>query len=766
MTTRVGNNSPGPASEALADRLACPLCEGKEVAIFSDDEDRELTVSDLGSSRGNVAHGRILRCAACGFGFRQSRPAEEDLSALYRQLDPEVYEKEMNGRLVTARRHLKMVQKYSKGTWLLDVGCASGAFLGCAADAGWSVVGVEPSEVLCRRAQAILGVRGDVFCVPLQQADLPASSFDVLTLWDVLEHVPDPRSFMKHCASLIKPGGYLLANVPDLDSLQARVLRKRWPLLLAEHLNYFNRKSLKLCGELADCNGLVRPPSGFVLPGIRLLSPGAASHSRCGSESSTGTREFPGRPFDPGLVRRELRSLDPLPTASATCPGATLKRGRYLAAVAALMALVAVWRVVSTYRETAQAFDEACHISSAMELIDKGTYTLDPYNTPLARIGIGLPLYFAGERYPQLSPDDPDSHNYHYVGNKILNEDGHYRRNLVLARAGVLPFLLLACVVVFLWARDEYGSFAALAAVGLFTTLPVILAFSSLAYSDMAAAFAQSAAILSFVRWLDKPSVKTCAWMGLMAGLAFLAKFTTLLYFPAAAASILLCKWLVGRRDSVSGEGSRTRLLRQIGLAALIAVVVLGGYRFSIGHVQESMQLSPQSMPSFQHFPGPLRTLARRTVLSDPEVPAPGLLRGLALAYVFNKEGTGLLFPRHHEEGRMVVFLPCRSNGKVSPAVSRLEPDRFRCSDQICPPERMDSAGSRGIRSRDSIGDDDGQGLLRDSPCHRSLSVARRGGGIWGRLPLATAGEAARLGPITVDRAVSVAMRFERRRPP
>ena len=322
-----------------------------------------------------------------------------------------------------------------------------------------------------------------------------------------------------------------------------------------------------------------------------------------------------------------------------------MKRGRYLAAVAALMALVAVWRVVSTYRETAQAFDEACHISSAMELIDKGTYTLDPYNTPLARIGIGLPLYFAGERYPQLSPDDPDSHNYHYVGNKILNEDGHYLRNLVLARAGVLPFLLLSCVVVFLWARDEYGSFAALAAVGLFTTLPVILAFSSLAYSDMAAAFAQSAAILSFVRWLDKPSVKTCAWMGLMAGLAFLAKFTTLLYFPAAAASIVLCKWLVGRRDSVSGEGSRTRLLRQIGLAALIAVVVIwGGYRFSIGHVQESMQLSPQSMPSFQHFPGPLRSLARRTVLSDPEVPAPGLLRGLALAYVFNKEGPASYF--------------------------------------------------------------------------------------------------------------------------
>src|SRR6266699_2444325 len=102
--------------------------------------------------------------------------------------------------------------------------------------------------------------------------------------------------------------------------------------------------------------------------------------------------------------------------------------------------------------------------------------TLLPYNTPLARIAIGIPLYLAGERYPQLSPEDPDRQNYNYVGNKILYEDGHYLRNLELARSGVLPFLLLSVAVVFLWARREFGDFAALIAVALFTTLPVVLA--------------------------------------------------------------------------------------------------------------------------------------------------------------------------------------------------------------------------------------------------------------------------------------------------
>ena len=176
-----------------------------------------------------------------------------------------MYEKESQGRLNTAKRHLKIVQRSVAGGRLLDVGCASGGFLSCAADAGWSVVGVEPAEVLCAKAKEELRGRGEVLCLTLQQAHLPASSFDALTMWDVLEHVPDPLGFLKNCASLLKPGGYLFANVPDLDSLQARLLRERWPLLLAEHLNYFNRRSLKLCGELAELRwaSFGRRPASF-----------------------------------------------------------------------------------------------------------------------------------------------------------------------------------------------------------------------------------------------------------------------------------------------------------------------------------------------------------------------------------------------------------------------------------------------------------------------------------------------------------------------
>jgi SAM-dependent methyltransferase len=96
----------------------------------------------------------------------------------------------------------------------------------------------------------LLGRRGQLFCDTLERVSIDPG-FDAITLWDVLEHVPDPLSFLCRCYVLLKPGGYLFLNVPDLVSLQARILGKRWPLLLAEHLNYFNRGSLKRCGANA-----------------------------------------------------------------------------------------------------------------------------------------------------------------------------------------------------------------------------------------------------------------------------------------------------------------------------------------------------------------------------------------------------------------------------------------------------------------------------------------------------------------------------------
>jgi SAM-dependent methyltransferase len=229
----------------------CPICGSGSIRTYVDAPNETLTPISLGSSRVKVAHGTILRCQSCGFGFLASRVSDEQLAKLYSQLDHQIYEAEAEGRARTAIQHFKIVQRFVVSGSLLDVGCASGAFLQLCAQNGFRVTGVEPARGLANKAKEVLSGEGEVFCATLQGASLRPAAFDALTLWDVLEHVPEPIEFLHLCGSLLKPGGYLFANVPDLDSFQARTFGKRWPLLLPEHLNYFTRKSLALCAGKA-----------------------------------------------------------------------------------------------------------------------------------------------------------------------------------------------------------------------------------------------------------------------------------------------------------------------------------------------------------------------------------------------------------------------------------------------------------------------------------------------------------------------------------
>ena len=333
------------------------------------------------------------------------------------------------------------------------------------------------------------------------------------------------------------------------------------------------------------------------------------------------------------------------------------RNSRWPVLLAVLFALIGVVRIVSTYSQTAQAFDEICHVAAAIELLDHHTYTLDPVHPPLSRIAIGLPLYLAGERYPHLPLVDHDI-TYNDVGNAILYDSGHYLRNLKLARLGVLPFFLLATAIVFLWARREYGDLAAVMAAALFTTLPNILAFSSIAYTDIVAASTQVALFFAFVQWLDKPTKRSALWFGLAAGLALASKATTLIFSPAVAVAILLGKWICTR--TVVGENASPRLIvRHIAIVlALASLIVWATYGFAVQHVREGMNLSAESMPSFQHFPAPLARAARWLITTNPLMPAPAVVKGAANAWVLNKSRpTAYLLGRTKPGGWWYFFL-------------------------------------------------------------------------------------------------------------
>src|SRR6516164_1091368 len=165
------------------DCLSCPICDGNETALHFYSPETTLRQSSIGSSRQQVSAGRILRCRNCGFGFSQIRSSASELASLYRSMDTKVYESELDGRERTAHRHLTILERY--------------------AQRGRKAAGVEPSEVLCTAARKRLAGQAEVHCATLEQARL-AGEFDAVTLWDVLEHVPDPRAFLSECKALMR----------------------------------------------------------------------------------------------------------------------------------------------------------------------------------------------------------------------------------------------------------------------------------------------------------------------------------------------------------------------------------------------------------------------------------------------------------------------------------------------------------------------------------------------------------------------------------
>ncbi len=256
----------------------------------------------------------------------------------------------------------------------------------------------------------------------------------------------------------------------------------------------------------------------------------------------------------------------------------TAQRHRIPAVVAGAFVAFAVLAVVSTYSVFSGAFDEPSHVAAGMEWLDRGQFTYEPMNPPLARVAVALGPYLAGIR-------SFGSANRWREGRNILYAEGAYRRNLALARLGVLPFFILAAAVVWLWTRRLFDAPTATAAVALFATLPPVLAHSGLATTDFPVTATTFAALYAFTLWLEERTMARSLWLGLAVGLAVLAKFSALIFLPAGGLAVLAL-WLPGRRRGTTTEAAESDLgwSKAIPLAlAAGGLVVWTGYRFSFG---------------------------------------------------------------------------------------------------------------------------------------------------------------------------------------
>ena len=197
-------------------------------------------------------HYRIVQCPRCGFVFANPRGESFEILDAYQAVEDPVYLRERQGRELTFRKHLTPLHRITgapNGRRLLDVGAYIGVFVQVAREAGWEAVGLEPSTWAVQQAgQAGLPVVQGT----LADCDFPSGSFDVITLWDVIEHFGDPAGELAHVRRLLRPGGFVVIHTIDIDSPTARWMGARWPFLMEMHVVFFSRRTLRALLERLD----------------------------------------------------------------------------------------------------------------------------------------------------------------------------------------------------------------------------------------------------------------------------------------------------------------------------------------------------------------------------------------------------------------------------------------------------------------------------------------------------------------------------------
>lgn len=235
----ITQKAPSPrVSEAVARKhIACNLCG-------SDRRESFCPENGLG----------LVKCQECGLVYVSPRPDPNELYALYGEtyfhndesgtVGYMNYVKDEPNIRKTFAGRLKRLARFIQPGKMLDVGCAAGFFLDEAAKAGWQVQGMDVSSFAVEYTKNRFGY--DARLGSLTDQDYPAGAYDLVTMWDVIEHVPDPKMYIEQAAKLLRPGGVIALATPDVDSLPARLTGPRWVgyKLSEEHVYYFSTQTL------------------------------------------------------------------------------------------------------------------------------------------------------------------------------------------------------------------------------------------------------------------------------------------------------------------------------------------------------------------------------------------------------------------------------------------------------------------------------------------------------------------------------------------
>jgi len=217
----------------------CPVCGSSEIKP-------QLKAQDFLVSR---EYFEIYSCKKCQVRFTNPRPDELSLGKYY-ESDEYISHTNQGTSLVnslykiarnfTLRKKLKLINKFSGNKRLLDVGCGTGHFISYCQQCKWQVSGVEPN------ASARNMARQNSQCtIYADITSIQGQKFDVITLWHVLEHLPDLDKTITSLKKLLEPKGIIIVAVPNYTAYEEKVFLEYWAAYdVPRHLYHFNKMAM------------------------------------------------------------------------------------------------------------------------------------------------------------------------------------------------------------------------------------------------------------------------------------------------------------------------------------------------------------------------------------------------------------------------------------------------------------------------------------------------------------------------------------------